>query len=488
MYADPKTPGWQRDAIWTAGTILVVAALLLAAALAWSRASDATSGTEALETGLRLTLLPGEAGRNGGADTATTLAVRTESEIVPGEPFEALPGSGVVIDPTELSGFDVQAALDRIAGVWSLLLLDEGREALLRRIDDAGLRSQLTRTIDGPGTDLVDAELADEMMPSGLDNGSRMANWPLQAQREPGEPVQPIVGVFVFFDADELRPLSERQIGARVVRRLAEIAVTEGAEVGRVAITNDNLAVRYEQGLSGAREALHELMVAMLAGGSEEIETRLDEARAVQAGETAEVPGLSGLAASAELAGLPVDAANERIVEELARRTWQSGTTVLDELLAGDPRSERLAAARPVLAPFTRVGHDRARRLAWSSGAVALIAAALLAVLARGAGRLARPGIALLLAAAPGAAVAWGATRAADAGEPPPLPSGARIEGVFAELAGLLRHLVASLPPGMAEDALRVHLVLGGVGAVALVVAALVSLGGAVRPRRRGYL
>src|SRR6056297_3572803 len=119
MYADAKTPGWQRDAIWTTGTILAVAALLLAAALAWTRASDAASGTDALETGLRLTLLPGADGRDGAADTATTLAVRTESAIVPGEPFETLPGSGVVVDPTELPGFDVQAALDRIAGVWS---------------------------------------------------------------------------------------------------------------------------------------------------------------------------------------------------------------------------------------------------------------------------------------------------------------------------------------------------------------------------------
>lgn len=488
MYADPKTPGWQRDAIWTAGTILVVAALLTAAALAWSRTSDEASGTRVLEAGLRLTLLPDADARAASADAATALAVRTESEIVPGEPFEALPGSGVVIDPTELPGFDVQAALDRIAGVWSLVLLDEGRDALLRRVDDAGLRSQLARTIDGPGTDLVDAELADEMMPSGLDNGSRMANWPLQAQREPGEPVQPIVGVFVFVDAGELEPLSARQIGAGVVRRLAEIAVAEGADVGRAAITNANLAVRYEQGLSGAREALHELIVAMLSGNSDEIETRLNEARAVQAGETTEVPGLSGLVSSAELADLPIDAANDRIVEALALRTWQDGVSVLDDLLAGDPRSDRLAAARSVLAPFTRVGHDRARRLAWSSGAVALIALALLAVLARGAGRLARPGIALVLAAAPGAAAAWAVRRAADADGPLSLPSGARVEGVFGELAGLLQHVIAALPPGVADDALRVHLVLGAVGALALVVALLALAGGAVRPRRRGYL
>lgn len=488
MYADPKTPGWQRDAIWTTGTILVVAALLTAAALAWSRASDEASGTRVLETGLRLTLVPDADARAAGGDAATPLAVRTASEIVPGEAFEALPGSGVVIDPTELPGFDAQAVLDRIAGVWTLVLLDEGRDALLRRVDDAGLRAQLTRTVDGPGTELVDARLADEMMPSGLDNGSRMANWPLQAQREPGEPVQPIVGVFVFFDVAELEPLTERQIGARVVGRLAEIAVTEGSDVARAAITNANLATRYEQGLSGAREALHELIVAMLSGRAEEIEARLEEARAVQAGEAPEVPGLSGLVGSEELAGLPVDAANDRIVEALAERTWQDGVSVLNELLAGDPRSDRLAAARSVLAPFTRVGHDRARRLAWSSGAVAVIALALLAVLARGAGRLARPGIALVVAAAPGAAAAWAMTRAAAPGDPPPLPAGARVEGVFGELDGLVRHLIAALPPGVADDALRVHVVLGAAGALALVVALLVLAGGAVRPRRRGYL
>jgi len=484
MYAASRTPAWHRDVIWTAGLVAAVAALIAAAAVAWSRLSDEATARPLLEQALRVTLVPGE----GAAAEASALAVRPASGIVPGEPFEALPGSGGRIDPTEPVGFDVAAALDRLAGVWSEALLSEGREALLAVVDDPALAEQLRRVVAGPATGLVEAQLAEELMASGLDDGSRIANWPLQAQRDPGERVQPIVGVFVFFEVETLQGLSERQIGEAVVARLAELTVTEGADAAREAITNVNLSARYEQGLSQARTASHQLFEAVLAGRVGEIETRLSEARAVQAGEAEPEPGLSGLLPTAELAGLPPEEANRRIVAALSERTWQEGVDALPPLLAGDPRAGRLDAARPALAALTRAAQRRALRLAWTAGIVAVLAAALVAVLARGPGRLARPGAAFLLAATPGTLAAWWLQRAAQSAGGGDLPTGARAEGVFAALAGLVRHLLARLPEAAVQDVLRVHLVVAAVGAALVLAALLLAVGGAVRPRRRSYL
>lgn len=484
MYAAPRTPGWQRDVIWVAGTILMVAAAIAAAAVAWSRLADRDAAQPLLSASLRATLLPGD-----GAETeAPALAVRADSGIDPGEAFEALPGSGVLIDPSEAPTFDVAAALDRIAGVWSERLLGDGRDALFADTADPALREQLRRVVEGPAAGLLEAELAEELMSSGLGDGSRLANWPLQAQQDPGEPVQPIVGVFVFFDAAELRGLSDRQIGEAVVARLTRVTLDDGADAARDAITNVNLSARFEQGLSQARTALHQLFVAVLSGRSAEIETRLAEARVVQQGEAPEETGLAGLLPASELAGLAPEAANERILAALAERTWRDGPAALDGLLTGDPRSERLAAARPVLAPFTRAARARAVRLAWTAGVVAVLAAAAMVVLARGAGRLSRPGAALLVAAAPGALGAWALLRAGDGIAVATLPAGARAEGVFGALAGLARHLLGTIPTGAVQDVLRVHLVLGGAGAALLAIALAMLLGGAVRPRRRAYL
>jgi len=119
---------------------------------------------------------------------------------------------------------------------------------------------------------------------------------------------------------------------------------------------------------------------------------------------------------------------------------------------------------------------------------VAVLAAALVAVLARGPGRLARPGAAFLLAATPGTLAAWWLQRAAQSAGGGDLPTGARAEGVFAALAGLVRHLLARLPETAVQDVLRVHLVVAAVGAALVLAALLLAVGGAVRPRRRSYL
>jgi len=484
MYGGPRIPAWHRDVIWTAGCVAVVVALITVGAAAWSRLSDAASGPQLVTTVLRATLLPGD----GGGEEPSALAVRDEAPVRPDRPFEALPGSGVTVDPSEVPTFDVGDAIERTAGVWSERLLQAGREGLASTLGDATLSGQLGTMIDGPATGLVEAELAEAMLPSGLVDGSRMANWPLQASQNPGEPVQPIVGIFVTVEAAELEGRPVDEVGGVVVRRLAELTVASGADAARELVSNENLSARYEQGLVQARAAVHELFVAVLAGRTSEIDRRLADARAALAGDAPPDPGLAGLLDGVDLAGLPTEAANQRVLEALALRAWTQGSGVLDGLLERDPRASRLVAARAAVDAFGRSAHVRATRLAWSAGVLALLAVALMVVLAQGVGRLSRPGAALLLAAAPGLTAGWVLLRATETAGKVALPAGARSEGVFGELAGLLRHLLAAAPAGVARELFFVHAVLAAIGAGLVALAVLLLIFAAVRPRGRRYL
>jgi hypothetical protein len=189
-----------------------------------------------------------------------------------------------------------------------------------------------------------------------------------------------------------------------------------------------------------------------------------------------------------DVAGLSTEAANERILEALAAAVWEDGAGAARAALADDPRVGRLAAAEPVLTRFDGAAQRRATRWAVSSAVVAVVALALIAALSGGAGRLGRPGAALLLAAAPGSALAWTLLRVVERSAGAGLPADAASEGAFAALRGLLAHLVGTLPYDVARDGLIVHASIAAAGALLVVLAGIVAVAGAVRPRRRGYL
>lgn len=482
MYTGSRSPAWHRDVIWCAGLVLVIATAVGTAAFAWSRLAEENPSRPILRQVLRATLLPG------GDESAQTLDVRRQTVFTPGEPFAALPGSGVAIDPTELDSFTARAALDRIAGVWSERLFRDGAEALRESIDGEVLAEQMQEATDGPVPRLIEAELFEEMLGAGLDDGSRLADWPLQVQRDPDEPVQPVVGMFVYVDAADLRGLTDRQVGELVLSRLAEMVVESGADEARAAITNVNLSARFEQAISQARTAIHELFATLLMGRRAELATRLDEARSLLAGEEDAPTGLELVIPADERADLSEQEVNERVLDALAERAWQDGPEALPPLLEGDPRGDRLAPASDVIGAFSRSARDTARRVAWIAGAVAAVAFVLMAVLSNGVGRLSRPGAALLIGAAPGALLAWWLRVRLPDDAVPALPVGARAEGVFGELAGLVRYLVASVPSEAVDMVLRVHAIVAGVGLGLVLTALILLVIGAIRPRRRSYL
>ena len=58
MYGGTRTPAWQRDVVWMAGTVAVLATIVATLALVWARASDATSGPAVLTPLLRAEDVP----------------------------------------------------------------------------------------------------------------------------------------------------------------------------------------------------------------------------------------------------------------------------------------------------------------------------------------------------------------------------------------------------------------------------------------------
>src|SRR5690606_35582711 len=95
----------------------------------------------------------------------------------------------------------------------------------------------------------------------------------------PGERVQPIVGVFVTFPPRELQGATNREIGTAVVAALADEVMQGGLPQALAVVTNDNLRARLTRAVdTNFRAQAHELFSAVLAGYSSTMTTRLAEA------------------------------------------------------------------------------------------------------------------------------------------------------------------------------------------------------------------
>lgn len=146
---------------------------------------------------------------------------------------------------------------------------------------------------------------------------------------------------------------------------------------------------------------------------------------------------------------------------------------------------QRVEAAAPVLDSFSSRSHGRYQTWSWLIGLAALLFAVLLVGFSRGLLRLVNPGLALLIGAGLGALTFY----RLDAALPiaAGLPAGAVAQGAFAALGDLVAYSVRSLPPELIQVPLRNYLVVGGLGAVLVVLALVLWLLGGLRPRRRGF-
>ena len=265
MYGDDAAH-WRDDVKWIAGLLATVLTAIAILYVGSAQIATEERGRPLAERILTLTLAPGG---------ETELDVRQGIDYEPGAPLAPIAGVDVVVDATEIPSIAVDATIGRIAGVWSDRFVVGGVPAVLELVSDASVRAQLESAFAGPIPVLVDRHLRAQMLPSGLDNGARLADWPLQAQRNPGEAVQPIVGIFVYAQPSELARRTPRQIGELVIEGLGDLVLEGGLPAARDVITNPNLATRLEAAIdTDARASLHETFTTILVGRRSAIASR----------------------------------------------------------------------------------------------------------------------------------------------------------------------------------------------------------------------
>ena len=479
MYRTERQPAWQRDVTWASGVLLALTVLAGVLLFTQLQLASPDRGEPIIRGVLGLTLQPGGSAEAG-------LGVRAGSSYQAGQPLMLLPGLDVYADATEIPGFTSEAAVNRAAGVLAGRLIDGGGPAVLAAVTDPVLSAQLRTALDGPIAAMMRSALESEMLPAGLDDGSRLADWPAQAAANPGSLVQPIVGIFVYESPNRLATMGLRAIGLSVVGQLSDTVMAEGLNAALALVTNANLQARLQEGAGvDARASVHQLLVAILAGRADEMAGRLAEANAVLAGEQSQDDSLTGLLPASQLAGLSPEQANDAVLDALAQRAYQGGGELAAAQMTRPEQAARLRGVAPIIDGFSAQAQARYRNWVVASGVLALVFLVLVVGFSRGMTRLLNPGIAIALGAAPGALLFEVAHRNLPVDVA--LPAGAQVQGVFAALSGLIGYAVSVLPSDLVAQGRMNHLavlILGG----ALIVLSLVTwLLRGVRPRRRAF-
>lgn len=478
MYRTERQPAWQRDIAWASAVLLVLTVLAGTQLFTQAQLSTQSTGTEVIRSVLSMTLQPS------GAEPAE-VGVRAGASYQAGQPLTLLPGLEVFADATEIPGFTVEGAVGRIAGVLTDRLITSGSQTLLASIGDPVIAGQFQTAVNGPVAALMRGALEAEMLPSGLDDGSRMADWRAQQAANPGNLVQPIVGIFVYESPNRLAQMNARQIGVSVIGQLADQVLEEGLASATALITNQNLGVRLQTGVDVvARSQIHQLFGSLIAGRAGELESRLAEARAVAAGQAeSETSGLSGLLPASQLAGLTPEQANEAVLDALAQRAYQGGSAIAAAQLTRPEQATKVRGVGGVIDAFSARAHGRYTGWTTMAGVIALVLAALLVGFSRGALRLVNLGLALAIAVAPGA---WLFSRLGDwLPQVSSLPAGAQAQGVLGAISGLTGFAYSNLPTEIVSLAARNHLYALLFAGVLVVLALLLWLMQGMRPRRR---
>lgn len=480
MVRTERSPAWHRDVKWVSAILLVLSVAVATLAFSLTELTVRNRALPVLQRMLQLTLAPqGPAG--------STLAVRTGSAYRPGQKLTLLPGVRVYADPTEVASFTVDQAVSRIAGVLAQRTVDGGSKAALALVTDAGIQAQLQQAFQGPVPELVTTGLGSLMLPSGLEDGSRLADWPKQAAKNPGKPVQPIVGVFVYTQPSKLATMTNRQIGEMVVSQLSADVLADGMAATRQKVVNTNLRARFDEALRGpVPSSLHQLFAAILLGRQDAIASRLAEAKAVLKGEERKTANLQGLLPASKLAGLSPQKADAVVLSALAERSYQQGASGILALMTRSDQRAKVQRIAPLLDAFSSAAHARYLAWTWLAGVLALLFLVVVMVTTSGLLRLVYAGIAVALGAAGGA---WFFDRAGSLGPGSATPQTALAQfGVLGGLGSGIRYVAGALPPDLWSLPLRNHLIVLIFGGALVLLAVVLWLLQRLRPRRRALL
>lgn len=479
-----KNPAWYRDIKWVSSILLIPT--LAAAILMFSLASLSAEpmAERVLESVLSVTLLP-EGNQNG-----ELIAVQPDFDYEVGEPLKLLPGVEVFAKPTELDSLSVKEARGRMASRFTDKVFAQGQAGVVGLVSDPTLNAQLEVAFKNTLPALVRMYLEAAMMPMGLDDGTRVADWRLQVEQFPSEPVQPIVGVYVTLPPGQLASFSDRQIGEFVVDNLTTIFLREGQAAAKSRVGNEDLNLRLSETLAREiRESLHGYFENMLIPRDGELAVRFEQARQVVAqheaaqASQARLQNLTGVSSD-----LSPEEANRAVLNKLANLAYTGGLGKVTAIVDDAQQIARLEAATGATRFLSAESHRRFVRLTWWFGSVAGLLLTTLLLFSSGFFRLLNAGIFIALAALIGTWSFW-RLELAVANNPasaPPLSLGAL--GVIGYLEGLLKYLGSSLPQEAFEKLLFNHLVVFGVGLALVLLYILLQLMRTFKPKRRSYI
>lgn len=467
-------PAWQVDVGWFSALLLALTVLAGTMAGTMARITTPASGPTAQAAVLDLALLDA----SGGAPLLNPVSRSYDGR----GPLELLPGTGVGVDPTEIVGFGLEEARGRLAGVLTDRRLRLG-SGWLDTVLDPPLREQLAALDQDVLSPLAEAELRRIMLPLGLDDGTRAADWPTQLAQSPGQPVQPIVGVFVTMPASQVQGASPRLVGERVVAGLSQTLNEQGGDAARTLVSNPNLSVALSNAIEGpVRTALHQAMAAALRTYDGQMASRLSEARTVLIEPLSPNP-LSGALLAADLSALPADQARARSLELLGESAYRDGLAAVRAALATPEARARVEGAGWLIQGLDASAHGRYLAWTWVLGIVAFLLAAVAGLTASGAGRVLVPGLAILIGAAAPLWLTWTLTSREAIGG---LPAGVGALGVPGAWRAWGTQLTGGMAEAVAQTALWAPLVVAGLGALLLLIGLVATLAGWLRPRRRG--
>ena len=477
-----RRPAWHRDAKWLTGLGAVILVALATLALSLTQVTAREPAQQVLAGVLQQTLLPA-----GLDDAAGVGDFHTGLDYTPGEPFLLLPGVDVAVEPQDLTLISPPQGRRMVAASLAESFVAQGLQGVLEQVEDARLREQLEEAATGPLREMLNVQLDRSLLPSGLDDGSRLANWRMQGAYAIGEPVQPIVGVFVLVDPNRLEALTNEEIGVLIVSELTHTVVHDGLPEAQALVTNPNLHVRLTETVEDQGKALVESVFSTLLIAQEPvIEERLTAVRErleAARGEADQV--IDGIQLVADTEGLNAREANLFVLEQLAEAVYEQGVGVARELSADEAQTSRLERALLPFGAFTRDQHDRFARLSWLFGAAAVCMLLLMVVFSSGLSRLAAVGTVLVLAAATGTILSWQLGHALAAS---PAPGQVQVaDGIIAYLSALSGYLGTSVPASVLDTLLRNHLVVLVTGASLIALFTLLKLLVWLRPRRARF-
>jgi len=477
---NPGRSAWQVDVAWAA------------ALLAWVTAAVATVlatlvFATAPATGPALQALVLDAVFAGGDAAPPPVAQATVAYEGRG-PFELWPGTGVMVGEAELPGLTLGEARARLANAFADRRMADGA-GWTASLADTALANEfdvLERAVLAP---LAEAELGRAMLPLGLDDGTRAADWPTQAARNPGQPVQPLVGVFVRLPVDAVQGAGARVVGQRVIAGLAALLAEGGVEAARAAMGNAQLAAALEATLAGpVWQAWRAALAAAWVSRDAVLAQRLTEAQAVLEATGSAPDPLADAWAGVDLEGTTPEEARERTLAALAERAYLGGTDGLLAVLATPEARARVEAARPWIDGLSGDAQRRYTTWAWVTGVVALLLLVILALAQEGRSRVLAPGAVLLFAAGPLAWAwwAWAARADAAAAAAEAVPASALVIGLPGAAQAWTAYLVAASAERVAAAVAWPPVVTAGAGALLVLLAVLAGLWSLVRPRSRG--